>query len=592
MTVVNQQFGKYHLRERIASGGMAEIFLGRLEGAAGFSKTLVIKRILPHFSRDREFVSMLVDEACLAAGLIHPNVVQIYDFGSIDDVYFIAMEYVDGVDLRTLQSHLARRGESLGPAEVAKIGEGIAAGLHFAHTTTDEGGRPLEIIHRDVSPHNILLSRSGEVKIADFGIARARDRATHTATGAIKGKVAYMAPEQVRAEEFDARVDQFALGVVLWECLTGERLFGEGSGIAVMQRAVECDIPKLSARVDGTPPELGRIVDRMLSREVADRFSDMNEVATALGAFQFSLGAEGRVHLGSRVLGVKPATSEEESDHGTLALDRAEEVSAAPSLEASERETDLLASEAAKWGTAPLPTLSWNPDAQEVEEGTRVVTPRWRSLFFGALVALVMGGAGVWFAVAPSEPVLESPVPRGDLAGEAAEAPSKPLGGEPEKEKAGAPKPTFESRRPGVIGAAPKRAKSAPRSRRPGVIGAAPKRAVLGPEKGASRVLSKSAAPKFAPGASATGGDDRPKKRPPVTAPVPTGKLSLRAHGPWAAVYWQGKLLGRTPLIRLDIPAGDHVLEMKNPALGLEKTVGIKVKEGELTLLSVDTNVK
>lgn len=273
--MIPERFGKYVLLERLAFGGMAEIFAASLKGAEGFEKRLVIKRILPQFSSDPSFVKMFIDEALIAANLSHPNIVQVYDFGEVYGRYYLAMEFVNGVDLRRLLSHARKSGWVLGIAEVAAIGEMVARGLSHAHGALDAQGQPLGLVHRDISPHNIMVSCAGDAKVMDFGIAKAGARATRTQTGIIKGKVAYMAPEQASALEIDKRVDQFALGLVLWELLAGERMFQGDSDVVLLRKVVEAEIRPLTAYRPDVVPALEAIILRALARDPEHRYSDL-----------------------------------------------------------------------------------------------------------------------------------------------------------------------------------------------------------------------------------------------------------------------------------------------------------------------------
>ncbi|MEE8408831.1 MAG: protein kinase [Myxococcota bacterium] len=295
-----EQFGRYELLRRIAFGGMAEIFLASFRRDEGFEKRVVLKRILPQYGADPAFTQMFIDEAVVAARLTHPNVVQVYDFGNVDGVYFIAMEYVDGIDLRRVLKDGAGR-RQMAPAEVAALGEHVARGLAYAHSTTDDAGAPLGIVHRDVSPQNIMISRSGEAKIMDFGIAIAAARATKTATGTIKGKVAYMAPEQAAGHSVDKRCDQFALGLVLWECLSGERMFGGDSDLEVLRKVAACDVRPLKPLRPDVDDRLDDLVARALKPTPEERYDDLSQLADELAAFRFSLGAAGAVRLGALV---------------------------------------------------------------------------------------------------------------------------------------------------------------------------------------------------------------------------------------------------------------------------------------------------
>jgi serine/threonine protein kinase len=296
---MQEQFGRYSLVRRLAVGGMAEIYLAALRGDAGFEKRVVIKRILPRLSRDDAFVRMFVDEAMLASKLAHPNIIEVHDFGQAAGSYFMAMAYVDGVDLHQLMLRSKHAGRPLREAEVAAIGEQIARGLGYTHALRDESGAPLHIVHRDVSPHNIMLSTQGEIKVMDFGIAKAAARASGTLTGTIKGKLAYMAPEQARGEAATARSDQYALGIVLWELLHDRRLYEEESEVALIRRVATADRPDWPAREQPVPAALRTVIDRALSPDPKDRYPDLDQLAEALTAARYALGSAGRVRLAS-----------------------------------------------------------------------------------------------------------------------------------------------------------------------------------------------------------------------------------------------------------------------------------------------------
>src|SRR5262249_47010687 len=225
------RLGKYQLLRKLATGGMAEVFLAKTDGPMGFEKLLVIKRILPHLAEDPQFVEMFLGEAKLAAQLNHPNLVQIFDFGRAEGSYFIAMEYIDGPNLRTLQVR-ARDLRRMVPFPIAaRIVSWAAEGLAYAHDFQDLAtGQPLHLVHRDVSPDNILVGRSGTVKLVDFGIAKATGQSHQTQAGTVKGKVAYMAPEQLRGEPLDRRVDLYPLRIGPSELCTGRMPFEGGTG--------------------------------------------------------------------------------------------------------------------------------------------------------------------------------------------------------------------------------------------------------------------------------------------------------------------------------------------------------------------------
>lgn len=274
-------FGRYYLTQKVAMGGMAEIFRGKSIGAEGFEKVVAIKRILPHFSEDEGFVTMFKDEARVAAQLTHANVVQVFDFDEVDELFYIAMEYVEGHDLKRVLDVGARVGKPLSIAQSVHIMMEASQGLHYAHTRVVDG-QPLNIIHRDVSPHNIMVSFNGEVKIMDFGIAKAASRSTKTRVGTVKGKCAYMSPEQARGKPLDARSDLFALGVTLWEMLTGKRLFVGESDFETLNNVLKAEVPPLSELNPEVPKELDAIVLKALARDRDDRQADVGQFVSEL----------------------------------------------------------------------------------------------------------------------------------------------------------------------------------------------------------------------------------------------------------------------------------------------------------------------
>jgi len=277
------QFGKYTLFERIGRGGMAEVFKGRIQGPAGFERVFVVKRILPHLSDDTAFIKMFVEEAKLSARLNHPNIVHIFELGAVEGEYFISMEYIRGHDLSETMRAIWK---ALGPPRpelVSYIGREACRGLAYAHSLTDENGRPLGMIHRDVSPSNVMLSYEGAVKMLDFGIAKALSDGTEpTKGGTLKGKYAYMAPEQTEGDHIDHRSDIFAVGIVLHEVLTGRRLFKGQNDVQTIERVRACQVPPPSAQNPAVPPALDQIILKALQRDPARRWSNAADMADAL----------------------------------------------------------------------------------------------------------------------------------------------------------------------------------------------------------------------------------------------------------------------------------------------------------------------
>ena len=279
--------GPYELIKRIGYGGMAEIYLARTQGIGGFEKILALKVIHPKFAQDQEFVDMLIDEAKIAVQLNHVNICQIFDLGCIDDRFFIAMEFVDGRDLYQLLVEGAEK-DSLLPFElVAFIGREVAAGLHYAHTKADRYGRPLSLIHRDVSPQNVLVSLDGQVKLVDFGIAKATERRQQTESGVIKGKFYYMSPEQAWGDALDHRSDVFSCGICLYEMVCGRMLYNEDEPLALLETVRRADIPSMRTERPDIPEELERIITKALARQREERYQDAAALKADLSAFLY-----------------------------------------------------------------------------------------------------------------------------------------------------------------------------------------------------------------------------------------------------------------------------------------------------------------
>ena len=266
------RFGKYTLIDRIAVGGMAEIFLARQAGLEGFEKTIVIKRIRPHLSKQASFVKMFLNEAKLAAQLNHPNIVQIYDLGKIGESYFIAMEYIFGRDMRRIIPKADALGIPFPMVYALKIASSVCEGLYYAHQKVDLYGNPLHIVHRDVTPENIFVSFDGTVKVLDFGIAKAANQIEQTRAGEIKGKLSYMSPEQCMGKQLDNRSDLFSLGVVLYEWLTGFKLFTGDSEVAILKSITEGKIYAPSYFKADIPDAVEAILMKALEKDREKRY--------------------------------------------------------------------------------------------------------------------------------------------------------------------------------------------------------------------------------------------------------------------------------------------------------------------------------
>jgi eukaryotic-like serine/threonine-protein kinase len=276
------RLGPYELIRRIATGGMAEVYLARRAGPHGFQKTVAVKRILPQFARDPDFVAMFVDEARVCARLGHPNIVQVFDFGEEQGELYMAMEYVDGTTGARLVRAVATRGEDIALDVCLHITLSILHALEYAHGARDEEGRPLSLVHRDVSPGNVLIDRSGAVKLTDFGIARAAEIERRTDAGQLKGKLGYMSPEQVVGRDLDERSDLFTLGIVLTEMLILRPLFSGGKELDVLIRIRDADLSAIDRAGPHVPDDVRAVLFRALSRDPALRWPSAAAFAEAI----------------------------------------------------------------------------------------------------------------------------------------------------------------------------------------------------------------------------------------------------------------------------------------------------------------------
>jgi serine/threonine protein kinase len=277
------EFGRYQLSRRLGHGGFATVFLALEASASGKAREVVVKRLHEHLALDERSREAFLDEARLAIGLSHPNIVTALDFGSIEGRPFLAMEYMLGADLDRVLERLRAQGQKLKPELAVQIALDLLEGLAYLHERRDPSGRPAPIVHRDVSPHNAFVTHDGVVKLLDFGIAKARARAVETTTGVVKGKFAYMSPEQANGEPVEPSADVWSLAVVLWEMLAGQRLFEASSAFSTLASSMLASIPRLD-KVCDVPESLARVVEQALERSPASRFQNAREFATALRA--------------------------------------------------------------------------------------------------------------------------------------------------------------------------------------------------------------------------------------------------------------------------------------------------------------------
>lgn len=282
---------RYRITERIAAGGMAEVFKGVAESLQGFRKNVAIKRVLPALTKNTKFVTMFLDEARLSLFLQHANIVQVFDIGHADDTYFIVMEFVDGVDLKAILEWRRRIGRRLTIGQTIYMIMEVCKGLAYAHDLVHpETGERLNIVHRDVSPANVLLSRNGEIKLADFGLAKAASQVESTDPGVVKGKMSYLSPEAARGENVDHRADIFSVGILLYEMLTSKRLFYGDTDYQTVELVRNAKIPPIGAQNPEVEPEFEEICRKALARRVEDRFQTATDLQDALAHYLFSRG--------------------------------------------------------------------------------------------------------------------------------------------------------------------------------------------------------------------------------------------------------------------------------------------------------------
>ncbi|MDP2275918.1 MAG: serine/threonine-protein kinase [Archangium sp.] len=389
---MTKTLGKYTLLRKLATGGMAEVFLARADGPMGFAKKCVVKRILPHFNDDPRFIEMFLGEARLAAELNHPNLVQIFDFGEADGQYYLAMEYIDGANLRVL-NQATRRVQGPMPFPLAARMIALAAeGLHFAHELRNEQGEFLNLVHRDISPDNILVARNGSVKVVDFGIAKASTQPHLTKSGMIKGKMAYMPPEQLAREPLDRRADLFALGIVFYELVTGGMPFDATSEVSIIQAIMsQKPLEKPTVYRPDCPPDLEAIVNKCLEKDRDRRYASCVELQADLEAFIRRSGET----VGTREIAQLVSTVFENEADTTAPNAVASGLDATtPSAKSSERISP----------PAPVATQSGTGMSNTALRSVEVnAVKRSRApLFVGlALVATVVAGLGGWLALRP-----------------------------------------------------------------------------------------------------------------------------------------------------------------------------------------------
>jgi serine/threonine-protein kinase len=556
------QVGPYRLEREVASGGMATVYAARMEGPGGFTKRVALKFIHPHLAKDAGFVRMFFDEARIAARIEHPNVCGVFGFGEVDGAYYLAMEYLEGSTLRQLRAAAGERAPAaFPPAVVARIVADAAEGLHAAHELVDDEGRSLRVVHRDVSPHNLMLTRDGSVRVLDFGIAHAMGRLQETRSGELKGKLGYMAPELVRRGAVDRRVDIWSLGVVAWELLTGRRLFDACRSEADTLLAILSEpIARPSSHAPAVSAELDDIVLGALARNPDERYRTARALARALEAHLARGGHLSRADLVDW-------------------MDRRDE----PGPKGEPR---VGTSEATRTPSLPPPHSA----APVASAAPRKAGRPWAWAAVGAGAAAVLGLLA-YVLLGGFEGTPESPgMPESEVGGTrgAAEDPTR-LATPPAAAKSGDPRTPHEPaavRPPDDDGAdAERRQVSAKGSGSGDRLPESADRAPADAE-GASEVDSSE--PEQTPAHSAR--ERRPHREAPhrraAVRHAAPGAVLVRVDGGWAEVSHRGRSLGQTPL-RAELPAGRQTLVLRFGD-GAERRVAVRVPSGGTTQLRVD----
>ncbi len=628
---VGQTLGKYEILQRLAAGGMAEIFLARTVGVLGFDKLVVIKRILPHLASRNDFIEMFLDEARIATTLGHANIVQTHEVGVHGKSYFMAMEYLAGEDVRTIVRHVGRDGARMPIEHALSVAIGVAAGLHYAHEKRDRDKKPLDIVHRDVTPQNVIVTYDGAVKLLDFGIAKASNRMNETRSGSFKGKVPYMSPEQCRGEPLDRRTDIFSLGILLYEMTLGRRLFAGDTDFQILKQIVEGPIRPPHEVDPSYDPRLSAIVMKTLAPDPKQRFQTARELQMALD----ELAHELRLRLSPialadymhRLFAEKIGNWERAAADGDVA-----KLEAHFATVLAEREADLAAEEA-----QPLVPVGSRPrsDVQMVEleflpdEDLRPVSHLGRWLGAAALVAAVVigawqlhgrGGDNVAHAATVAASAPASAPPMATSAPAAALAPPvqreipAPPGASATVEVVTAPPgatlvldgTTLTDQSPARLTVTPGIAHtlSVHTTGRPGVS----QRFQLDAGEEATIEIDLRRAAAHAAATAVRRGATLPTATPnakgahaaattipatmplvaPVAPAVPKGDGSLvLASSPWCNVTVDGQSRGTTPL-NLKLKAGSHEVVLANPEFKIKRTLAVDIEPNQTVRKSLD----
>ena len=600
-------FGKYTLVAKLATGGMAEIFLARLLSDGGFEKLVCIKRILPHLAKDPRFVAMFLDEARVVARISHPNVCQVFELGEISGQYYIAMEYLAGVPLAIFR----RRDYFAAPPDarlVAGFGMQACEGLHHAHQLKSPNGESLGVVHRDISPQNLFVTLDGIVKVLDFGIAKVQDQSARTSTGAVKGTYCYMAPEQLRGEKIDRRVDVWALGTVLWESLAQRHLFKRETEFLTFQAITGDPIPDICELRPDVPPDVGEVIGQALSRDREGRFPTARAFGEALARSVLAIGgplaaaAIADVVEGSfqSVLGEQQELLERARRGDTFDLESSNPLGGAG------RDATLT----------PVSNLQDKLEEAraEVEAHVRQQRARRHSEGFGQSAphdATIVQPQAMQAAQQPMQPMppmppMPTPMPMQQMPASGAYGAVGPLPTGAMNLRATAKLPWIVAiaavLAAGVIVAVVMANKSPPAAapqEPPVAMTATPAPAAnaapVTPPPAQGSAVATVAQPTQSPQASTPAPQPQPPAKKPApaprapvphevaTAPAPSGPpgyITIDSAPVYATIFIDGKSFGETPLVHISLPPGHHNVRAVSPS-GTSRSLSISIESGK-----------
>jgi eukaryotic-like serine/threonine-protein kinase len=611
-------FGPYTLLKRLAMGGMGEIWLAERKGISGFSKRVVIKTILEAFSDDPDLVEMFLQEGRIAAGFTHPNIAQTYDLGQVEYTYYIAMEHVHGHDLRDLLISNIELGLHIPLNLVLRIIAETCEGLHYAHSWKDDEGTPAGIVHRDISPHNILVTFDGGIKIVDFGIAKASHHASRTRSGVLKGKYSYMSPEQVRAKNVDGRADIFALGVVMYETVTGRRLFKRESEMSTLDAVLKADVPSPTRIDQSVPRSIEAILMKALKPDPSKRFQTAREMQLVIEETMLAEGlTASSAHLSAYMHELFDENLRDEQTNSSK-LDRLMDSlpSAKDQAPQIERTNAYISGPLEASVSASAPRKRSEPTRNLLMPQRTQTKPR-KSIFSWAMIcffALMLAGSSwylvrVWLSNNGDDGPIDAGSPAGinqPDAGQAVVSDSIP----PETPDAGTI--SNHNQTGADSGGQPAIADTGPEIKKP-----ADKKSIASykPKKGFLSLTTK-------PPSAIFWGKKKLGKGTLSKVKLPAGKIKLKVVGPrgvfkmvdlvirrgkhitrnvsfgqgtlrivirpWADVWIDGKKMGQTPMGAIKLLEGSHQVSLINSELGKKIDRRVTIKPGRETKIQLD----